>query len=138
MDICYDCLKPTVKKQGEITFTKPGYGSYKVRGVIYYACDDCGVKIIPPEEAERIEIEGIKLHMLKVLKNCSQPIKALDLKEEVRSSVESMEKSAIALIKEKKITVDYTNPEEPTLSIIREEEKKLTFWEILKSFFIRG
>lgn len=136
MDVCYDCLKPTVKKQGPITLNKLGYGSYEVLGVIYYACDVCGSKIIPPDEAKRIEEEGVELHMLKVLKNCSQPIPALDLKEELCSEATTMETVALRLVKQNKIIVDYSNPSIPTLIAVKKEEKK-TFWDLLKSLINR-
>lgn len=133
MDICYECQEPTVKKQGPVTLTKTGYGSYEVPGVIHFACDKCGVKIIPPEETERVEVEGVKLHILKVL-SCEGVMNALTLKEKVRSTVDNLELAAMQLIKAKKINIDYTDPNEPVLSIGEGEIKKLSAWQRLKNW----
>jgi len=66
--ICYECLKLMVKKHSIIYINRPGFGEYKVPGVLHFSCEKCGTKIIPPIESLRITQKGIKLHLLKVLK----------------------------------------------------------------------
>lgn len=129
MDICYECLKPMVKKCGNITLTRKGYGSYTVVNVLHFACDFCGARIILPEETERIEIEGVSLHMLATLKK-KGAMSALALKEEIRSSTHILELAAKKLFKEKLINVDYTNVKMPIISLINGTEPTSFFKKI--------
>jgi len=121
MDICHSCLKPMTKKHGDITLTRQGYGTFKVIGVLHYGCNSCGSKIILPEETERVEIEGVKLHMLAALK-AKGPMEALSLKEEIRSNAYILELAAKKLFKEKLINIDYSNVKLPIISLHEEKE----------------
>ncbi len=135
MDICYECLKPMTKKHGDITLTRQGYGTFKVIGVLHYGCNNCGAKIIFPEETERVEVEGVKLHMLVTLKT-KGPMTALALKEEIRSSTHILELAAKQLFKEKLINIDYSNDVKlPIISLHEGEEKKYT--SFFKRFWVR-
>jgi len=128
MDICYECLKPMVKKHGDITLTRKGYGSYEVIGVIHYACEYCGSKVILPDETERVEIEGVRLHMLTALK-AKGPLTPLTLKEEIKSSTGILELAAKNLLKEKLIYIDYTDANLPIISLL-ESDKHIPFFKI--------
>ena len=136
MDICYECQEPMVKKQGEITFTKPGYGQYKVKGVIHLACDTCGAKIILPNETKRIEEEGIRLHMLKVLTEKNK-MTALELKEFVGGQVDILEKVALKLKKEGLIKITYTNKDVPIVSIAKTPKKCSMLSKFLNILFLK-
>lgn len=137
MDICYECLKPMTKKHGDITLTRQGYGTFKVIGVLHYGCNNCGAKVIFPEETERVEIEGVKLHMLATLKT-KGPMTALALKGEIRSSTHILELAAKKLFKEKMINVDYTDVKMPVISLCKIKEKKLSLWNKFKAFIKRN
>lgn len=118
MDICYECLKPMVKKHGNITLERLGCGSYTVIGVLHYACDCCGARVILPEEAERVEIEGVKTHILKALKS-NNKLSILDLRGITKSNVYILECAIKKLAKEKVVNVDYTNVKLPIISLIK-------------------
>lgn len=134
--ICYGCLKPMIKKHGDITLTKAGYGSYEVKGVLHLMCEECGGRIIPEDEARRVEKEGIKLHIMEVLSNKGS-MPALTLKEAVRSDVELLEESAKELVSSKDIKVDYKDPNNPIIQILNKKDKK-TFWQRFKDWFSRN
>jgi hypothetical protein len=56
-----------VKKHGVISINRKDFGTYEVPGVLHFACEKCGDRIIPPGESNRIMLDGLKLHTLKVL-----------------------------------------------------------------------
>ena len=132
MDTCYECQQLMTLKQGTITVVKPGYGPYDIKAVLHLGCDNCGTKIVLPNETIRIEMEGIRLHMLKILKE-KGPLEALNLKEELRSSTKLLEKVTYQLVKEKLITLDYTNNNAPVLAIY-EDLSTRNFWQKFKNY----
>lgn len=135
--ICFDCLQVMVKKHANLEFKHPVVGNYITPGVIHYACDGCGNRIIPPHEAKRMEEQGVILHLIRYLKNNGaqpyQKIKAQMLCDE------TLLRSVMYKLKDKgKITVKKTGELEILEATPKAEEPiKLSLWEKIKHFFKR-
>jgi len=133
---CNECAIPLVKKQSEITVTRPGFGPYVVRGVLHLACESCGNKLIFPDEAARIEKLGLRLHLIDVLK-CKNNRNYLDLKEILRCDLDLLEEMIKELLKE---NIVHLNKESqiPTVTLIYSENKQNPLTKFLKKLFKKG
>lgn len=102
--ICYECLKPMIKKHGIISINRKDFGEYEVPGVLHFSCEQCGSKIIPPQESARIIQDGLKLHILKVL-NKDGADSVLNLSRKLSCELDELNTVLSQLKKEKLITI---------------------------------
>jgi len=115
MSFCNECLQPMVKKHCDITLKRAGIGEYTTIGVLHFGCDICGAKVIPPKEARRIEMEGIKFHLLKVIKERG-PLSIIVLKEIIQCEPLLLKEVINTLYEQNRIHLEGSN-ELPIVSI---------------------
>jgi hypothetical protein len=136
MSFCNECLQPMTKKHCDITLKRAGIGEYTTIGVLHFGCDICGAKVIPPMEAKRIEVEGIKIHLLKILRE-QGPLSVLILRETLQCDTLLLKEAIDVLYKQNKVSIEgsdefpiieirdiFYNIKEPLIKRILERIKK--------------
>jgi len=133
--ICYECLKPMVKKHGVISMNRKDFGNYEVAGVLHFSCEHCNSKIIPPLESIRIIRDGLRLHTLKVL-NQDGSDSVLNLSRKLHCELAELDLILIQLKKEKLIIVS-DEGRFPTITLkLTNSDKKTGFLNrLITKFF---
>jgi len=133
MILCNSCKNPMTKKHAKLIFNREGLGEYEVPGVLHMACEDCGDKLIFPDEYGRIMKVGIKKHIIKVIVNTKNDVSILDLKSKIICDVALLEKAVKELENEKIISLDEEQPI-PIITLINKKSNNIVT-KIIKKLF---
>jgi len=133
MILCNSCKKPMTKKHTKLIFNREGLGEYEVPGVLHFACEDCGDKLIFPDESERITKVGIKKHVITLLSSTKNDVNILDLKSKIVCDVDLLEKAIKELEKEKIIILDNEQPI-PVIILLNKKSNNIVT-KIIKKLF---
>lgn len=131
MVVCHECSSEFVKKQKDVEINKKDYGSFKVKGVIHYYCENCGSSRIPAKEVKRIESENIKFSTLKILSKRSK-INSLELKNILKCDMKMIDSALDDLYSNGKIIL---NKDKGITEISLPIDKKNGIMEMFKNIF---
>lgn len=135
MKHCHECSSEFVKKQKDVTIDKEGYGSFKVKGVIHYYCENCGSSRIPSEEIKRIELENVKFSTLKILSEKNKT-NSLELKNILKCNMYILDSALNDLYSNGKIILNKDKGITEVYLPVNKKENKIV--GVLKNIFKRN
>jgi len=128
---CFECQKLYVKKHGTVKMSHPEIGEFEVDNLLYMLCEECGDRVILPEQAERVHIIQTKLRIKSFLSKTPEKFNSTAISDELQVDILTTEKALIELINDKDIV--FTNVK------MRAGERKFysaqlkSFWAKLKN-----